>query len=186
MKFQFKFLELFENIQEDGVSETIAILPGGFKPPTKGHFKAFEYLLQEANSGIVFIGKKERDGITSIQSKQIWDVYAKYLTKPIKVEIAEISPVRTVYEFADANLDKNLIVGAGSKDEDVKRFSYFEKNINTYPLVRVVKIPIQEGGISGSLTRSKILNKDDDAVDYFTPDVLSSKDKSLITQILNI
>ena len=36
------FREYFED-QEQRV-ETVAVWPGGFKPPTKGHFAALEYL----------------------------------------------------------------------------------------------------------------------------------------------
>ena len=52
-----QFFEKLENV------ETIAVLPGGFKPPTNGHFQALENLLQNADKGVVFIGKSPRDGI---------------------------------------------------------------------------------------------------------------------------
>ena len=63
------FKEYFE--QQETRSERIALLPGGFKPPTKGHFNALRYLLDDADKGIVFIGGKEREGITPEQSEQI-------------------------------------------------------------------------------------------------------------------
>ena len=58
-----KFNELYNKIiTEDDQRETIALYPGGYKPPTKGHFHSFDYILQDADRGVIFIGKKERDG----------------------------------------------------------------------------------------------------------------------------
>ena len=125
-----KFNKLYATIisEQDG-RETIALYPGGYKPPTKGHYHSFDYILQDADRGVIFIGKKERDGITADQSKQIWEIYAKYLNKPVEVIISDVTPVKSVYDYADNNKDVNIIVGAGDKDDDVKRYAYFEKNI---------------------------------------------------------
>jgi hypothetical protein len=139
----------------------------------------------QEDKGVIFIGKKERDGITAEQSKQIWEIYAKYLNKPIEVIISDVTPVKSVYDYADNNKDVNIIVGAGDKDDDVKRYEYFEKNIEKYPLVRVVKIPMQAEGISGTMTRELINSDINKAIEYFTPDVLSTEDKANIKQILN-
>jgi len=180
------FKDLYNKlIAEDENAETIALYPGGYKPPTKGHYHSFDYILQDADKGVIFIGKKERDGITAEQSKQIWEIYAKYLGKPVEVIISDVTPVKSVYDYADNNKDVNIIVGAGDKDDDVKRYAYFEKNIEKYPLVRVVKIPLQSEGISGTMTRELIASDIDKAIDYFTPEVLSTEDKANIKQILS-
>jgi len=105
------FREYFEDMESR--SERIALLPGGFKPPTKGHFNALRYLLDDADKGIVFIGGKAREGITPEQSEKIWNIYAKYFDKPVQVVYVP-NPVRAVYDFADENLDKTLLVGAGA------------------------------------------------------------------------
>ena len=184
--FGEKFNDLYNKlIAEDENTETIALYPGGYKPPTKGHYHSFDYILQDADKGVIFIGKKERDGITAEQSKQIWEIYAKYLNKPVEVIISDVTPVKSVYDYADNNKDVNIIVGAGDKDDDVKRYAYFEKNIEKYPLVRVVKIPLQSEGISGTMTRELIASDIDKAIDYFTPEVLSTEDRANIKQILS-
>lgn len=171
--------------EDEQTQPTVALYPGGYKPPTKGHYHSFDYILQDADKGVIFIGKKERDGITAEQSKQIWEIYAKYLGKPVEVIISDVTPVKSVYDYADNNKDVNIIVGAGDKDDDVKRYAYFEKNIEKYPLVRVVKIPLQSEGISGTMTRELIASDIDKAIDYFTPEVLSTEDKANIKQILS-
>lgn len=176
------FKEYFEG---EETHETVAILPGGFKPPTKGHYNAFKYILQGADKGVVFIGKKERDGITADQARDIWEVYSRYLGKPIEVAIAGITPVKSVYDFADENKDVKIIVGAGDKDEDVKRYEYFIKNVEKYPLVQVVKIPIQSEGISGTKTRELIVSDIDQAIEYFVPEEINETDKNIIKDKLS-
>ena len=178
------FKEFFED-QEQKI-DTVALLPGGYKPPTKGHFNALKYIIQDADRAVVYIGNKERDGITAEQSKRIWDIYAKYFEVPVEVVVSNISPVKSVYDFADANTDLNIIVGAGAKDKDVERYDYFEKNIEKYPLVRVVKIPIQSEGISGTKTRELIQQDIEQGIDYFVPEevITSIQDTQAIEEIL--
>jgi phosphopantetheine adenylyltransferase len=193
-----KFDTIVENLIakfKPSKGETVAILPGGFKPPHKGHFKALSYLLDEADRGIVFIGNKEREGanISPQQSKQIWEIYKKHLHKPVDIIIAENTPVISMYEYADQNPDKNIIVGAGPGDE--KRFTYFQKNIDKYPLVKVVNIPPMYNRISGTKIRQLIGQKNPNAVDYFAPTtmqgnkevgLLTTNDKNSIKRILGL
>ena len=177
------FREYFEDMETR--VERIALLPGGFKPPTKGHFNALRYLLDDADKGIVFIGGKVRDGITSEQSEKIWNIYAKYFDKPVKV-VSVSNPVKAVYDFADEHLDKTLLVGAGGPREnedgtvdegDIKRYKYFEDNVEKYPYVNVVQIPSQEGDMRGSTVRKKIEKDMEQGLEYFVPkEILTSKD----------
>jgi len=157
--------DLAKYIAEGTLNKTIAIFPGGFKPPHKGHFDAFKYLLKDADEGIVILGKKERDGIDVEHAKEIWKVYERFISKPVTVEVAPISPIRSVYEWVDENKDiySKIIVGAGVEDQ--KRCSYFEKNKDKYPNIHIVKIPPQYGRISGTETRKNISN-----LDYWLPE----------------
>jgi phosphopantetheine adenylyltransferase len=164
------------------VREVIALYPGGFKPPTKGHYNALNYLLQTAGSAKVFVGKKERGGINAEQSCEIWNIYKKYLGKAVDIAIAEITPIKSVYDFADTNKDKDLLVGAGAEDQD--RFDYFKKHIEKYPFVNIVNIPPQNNRISGTVCREKIQNRDMNCVDYFVPEVVSPEDRQKIVTIL--
>ena len=65
-------MQTFKEYYEDGEhlrdKDRVALMPGGYKPPTKGHFKAFKYLLEDADSGIVIIGNKDRDGEEGLHS----------------------------------------------------------------------------------------------------------------------
>ena len=88
----------------------------------------------------------------------------------------------TVYTSSNSGSLVNF--GAGDKDEDVKRYAYFEKNPEKYPLVSVVKIPLQAEGISGTTTRDLISSDIDEALEYFVPPEVSETDKDAIKSIL--
>lgn len=176
----------FKLFFEQVSGETVAVFPGGFKPPTNGHFEAFRDLLMNADRGVVYIGKSPRDGITQDQSYQIWSIYKPYLPKPVDIIKSPITPVNSTYEFVVENPNSKVIVGAGDKDEDVTRFNSFIKNPEKYPNVSIAQIGIKGNNISGTKTRELIASKSPEAIDYFTPPELKITDKELIKQILNI
>lgn len=178
-------MKTFKKYFLEQTEDSVAFLPGGFKPPTKGHFNALAYILQDAKRGIVYIGNKPRNNVTPEMSKAIWDIYSKYLPKPIEAIISAQSPVRSVYEFAINNPNIDLYVGAGSKDTNDTRFDFFDKNREQYPLVNIIQIPMQSGGISGTTTRQKLQVDIDDALDYFLPDAVKSNSEDVL-QIKNI
>lgn len=175
-----QFFEKLENV------ETVAVLPGGFKPPTNGHFQALETLLQNADKGVVFIGKSSRDGIDQEMAYQIWSIYKPYLSKPVRIEKSAITPVQSTYDLAVAHNNINIIVGAGAKDQDITRYNSFIKNPEKYPHVVVTPINIQGGGISGTKVREMIVSKDPTVVDYFVPQQIKETDKERIKSILGI
>lgn len=183
MKFNYIVEALIKKFKPSS-AETVAILPGGFKPPHRGHFSGLKYLLEEADKGIVFIGKRERDGfgITPEQSKQIWEIYKKYLNKPVEVYISERTPVVSTYEYADSHKNTNIIVGAGPGDEG--RYNYFKQNIDQYPLVKVINIPPMHNRISASQIRGMLQRKDSNVFNYFLPEGITAKDKNTIAKIL--
>jgi ATP sulfurylase len=179
------FENLYKKLLEDATPKSVVILPGGFKPPHKGHFNALKYLISKSNAdqAIVYIGKSIRDNITAEQSLQIWDLYKNYFNKKIDVLISPITPVKSVYEYCDLNPQNTIYVGAGEEDQD--RFSYFQKNKDRYTNVNIVSIPPQFGRISGTETRKKIAANTEDAA-YFIPDEISQEDSDKIKKILSI
>ena len=55
-----------------------ALLPGGFKPPHKGHY-AIAKILSKEGDVLVRVGSGERDGITQDMSIKIWKIYGEIL-----------------------------------------------------------------------------------------------------------
>ena len=164
--------------------ETVAVFPGGFKPPTKGHFEALNELLKKADRGIIFIGKNPRDGIDQEMSFLIWNVYAPYLSRPVQVYKSPVTPLNSTYDFALANQNLNIIVGAGP--EDSARYNSFRKNPEKYPNVQIRDIPLSGEGVRGTTTREKIMSKDPSSIDFFVPEIINLTDKERIKKILGI
>ncbi len=181
-----------EHPEQEEVKETIGILPGGFKPPTRGHFLAMQDLLNGADRGVVYIGKGERDGIDATKSKAIWDTYKNYLSKPTEIHLSPISPVKDTYDFALENDNVNIVVGAGGPrklkdgtftDGDMKRYESFTKNREKYPHVALKEIESKED-IKGEVVRRAIVDDIDVAIENYFPDVLNETDKETIKSIL--
>jgi nicotinamide mononucleotide adenylyltransferase len=186
------FREYYEDGEHQRDRKRVAILPGGFKPPTRGHFLAMQDLLNDADSGIVYIGKGERDGIDASKSKAIWDTYKNYLSKPTEIYLSPISPVKDTYDFALENDNVDIIVGAGGPrklkdgtftDGDMKRYESFTKNKEKYPHVSLKEIESKED-IKGENVRNAIKDDIDVAIENYFPDVLNETDKDTIKSIL--
>ena len=86
--------------------EKIALLPGGFKPPHAGHYNMAKWLAinTDADTIIVKVGAKERDGITREMSLKLWDLYRTTDSDPASNKLSIIpskhnSPVKDVYDF---------------------------------------------------------------------------------------
>ena len=164
--------------------ETVAIFPGGFKPPTKGHFEALGELLKKADKGIVFIGKSPRDGIDQEMAYQIWSIYAPYLSRPVEIYKSPATPLNSTYDYALDNPNLNIVVGAGP--EDSARYNSFRKNPEKYPNVQIIDIPLSGEGVRGTQTREKIMSKDPSSLDFFVPEIIKHTDKERIKKILGI
>ena len=106
----------------------VAYYPGGFKPPHEGHYEAAKDLASRPNISkvIILVGQKERDGITSKMSKQIWDLYlAAAPIAKVSVEMSkDPSPIKDIFGILDNNLEmKAYVAGAKEEVEDQGYFS---------------------------------------------------------------
>ena len=119
----------------------IALYPGAYKPPHRGHFNVVKSLLDNSYNGsiytkdnykekgsallsgeankkpsidkvIVFVGSGERNGITKEESMSIWNTYAKYLGN---VEILDggNNPMFAAKDYAQANPDQDFVSVTG-------------------------------------------------------------------------
>tara|TARA_R100001509_G_scaffold92227_1_gene53300 strand:- start:3691 stop:4881 length:1191 start_codon:yes stop_codon:yes gene_type:complete len=106
----------------------IALYPGAFKPPHRGHFDVVKDLLSNSHKGkvydidnyldageevlkgkgdklqpiekvIIFIGGNTRNGITPEDSERIWNIYKKYLGD-IEVVLGEKNPMYASSKYA--------------------------------------------------------------------------------------
>ena len=123
----------------------IALYPGAFKPPHRGHFEVVKRLLkgnhgghvysidnyqdvgtkalsgkkgkvEKINKVIVFPGGGERNGITKGEAIAIWKMYAKYLPG-LEVMDGQKNPMFAAKDYAKVNTDNKFYAITGVRDE---------------------------------------------------------------------
>ena len=159
----------------------IALLPGGFKPPHAGHYNMAKWL--SANTGadttIIFVGPKERDGITQAMSLKLWELYTQN-DSGLEVRPAGVSPVRDVYDFIEQEAPEGSVVylGMGEKDISDSRFKNIPKFAEPKGITFETKlVPPQAGGVSGTEMRGFIKMNDKALFQYSLPEHLSDEQK---------
>jgi hypothetical protein len=191
----------------------IALYPGAFKPPHRGHFEVVKRLLkgnhggqiytkdsasdagskalagqsgkvEKINKVIVFPGGGERNGITKGESIAIWKIYSKYLPG-IEVRDGEKNPMFAAKDYAKANPDEPFYAITGVRDES--DFSDLKRitTFNNTNNVQGVVIPSAQGsGVRASdLRKAALQGSLDDIVDFF-PNELSREELFKIMRML--
>jgi hypothetical protein len=159
----------------------IALLPGGFKPPHEGHYNMAKWLSAntDADNTIIFVGPKERDGITQAMSLKLWELYTQNDPK-LEVRSAGVSPVKDVYDFIEQEATKGSTVylGMGEKDSSDQRYANIRKFAEPKGITFETKlVPPQAGGVSGTEMRGFIKMNDKALFQYSLPEHLSDKQK---------
>jgi hypothetical protein len=182
--------EIIKNfLPEEEKKQTTALYAGGFKPPTAGHFEVVKEALRqnpEIEEFIIFVGSKERDGVSQDESLLIWEIYNKYLPFKVKIEPSSVPPVKAVYEFSKNHPTREILWILGAREDNEQDFTDIgsrTKSITNYPNIEARTI-ITKGGVSGTAARnaSKIsLEK----FEPFLPSVLTPEEKQEVYQIVS-
>ena len=176
-----------EEIESD--EKYVVLIPGGFKPPHKGHYAL---LMNYANMPnvekvIVFTGPKAREGITRQMSQQIFDLYGGLSDKveiidhenPMRAAYSELGDEDFVNKFSD---DVTFSMGCGDKGDDAARAVEFEdwwtvnadKNILNVKIGNIGSCPAEKieggGALSASLMRKAIRHNNDEILKAHVPD----------------
>lgn len=191
----------------------IALYPGAFKPPHRGHFEVVKRLLkgnhgghiynkdsakdasakalagqkgpvEKINKVIVFPGGGERNGITKGESMAIWKIYAKYLPG-IEILDGEKNPMFAAKDYAAANEGEKFYAVTGIRDEsDVADL----RRITTFKNVNNVQgllIPSAEGdGVRATDLRKAALEGNLDDLRDFFPSELNRQELLTILKML--
>jgi len=167
--------------------EKIALLPGGFKPPHAGHYNMAKWLAKntDANTVVVKVGAKEREGITRDISLELWDLYRSTDSDPAAQKLTILpatspSPVRDVYDFIEFEAPENSTVylGLGEKDREDKRYANIGKFAEPKGInFETTLVPPQAGGVSGTQMRGFIKDGDKDSFKKYLPDHLTDEQK---------
>ena len=182
--------EIVKNLlSEEEKQQTTALYAGGFKPPTAGHFAVIQEALKqnpEIDEFIVFIGAKERDGVSQDESLLIWEVYNKYLPFKVKIVPTSIPPIKAVYDFAKNHPTREILWILGAREDNEQDFTDIgsrTKSITNYPNIEARTI-ITKGGVSGTAARnaSKVSFE---KFEPFVPSVLTPEEKQEVYQIVS-
>jgi phosphopantetheine adenylyltransferase/Zn-dependent peptidase ImmA (M78 family) len=181
---------LIQPILEAEGQKGIALIPGGFKPPTVGHFALVDEVAKNPNfeKVIVLIGHKNRDGVSKEESKEIWDIYKKYLPSNVEIKIAEnSSPISDVASMIKNNPDTFFYPVVGIRGEmdlgDLKRFDSLE---GKYPNFKTIVVKSEQGDnrVSGTNTRAALIGGEKERFQSYLPTQLSQEEKDKIWSIL--
>jgi phosphopantetheine adenylyltransferase len=168
----------------------VALIPGGFKPPTIGHFVLVDEVAQNPNFDkvIVLIGHKVRDGVTKEESLAIWDIYKKYLPSNVEIKISDnSSPIADISSLIKNNPDTYFYPVVGIRGEmdlgDIKRFDSLE---GKYPNFKTVIIRSEEGEnrVSGTNTRTALIGGKKEIFQQYLPSQLTDEEKDKVWSIL--
>ena len=167
-------------LPEQEKKKTVAVYAGGFKPPTAGHFEVVQQALEknpEIEEFIIFIGNKERNGISQAEALLIWEIYNNYLPLKVKIELTSIPPIKAVYDYSRNNPTKEVLWVIGARegnDADFNDIKNRTKSISDYPNLEL-RTTVTKGGVSGTAARNAALTSLD-KFKKFVPDELSDKE----------
>ena len=142
-------------------NETVAIVPGAFKPPHMGHVNMVEQYAQVANRVIILISAPTKNArklpngkeITADHSRQIWNLFVGANPKVEVYESSHASPINAAYEISGKAGEREkaaekmgmdpigagdtIILGASNKGVDAKRWTgadrYVGSDLNLVP-----------------------------------------------------
>lgn len=168
----------------------IALVPGGFKPPTLGHFALVDEVANrpEVSKVIVLIGHKTRDGVTKEESKAIWDIYKKYLPSNVEIQISDnSSPISDVGSIIKNNPENTYYPVVGIRGEmdlgDLKRFDGLKGKYDNFKPI-IISSDDGESRVSGTNTRAALIGGEKERFQSYLPTELTDEEKEKVWSIL--
>lgn len=194
-------MKTFKQFLKEATGTSIGFFPGAFKPPHKGHFDTARQAATNNDVAVVLVSGIDRDGITSDDSYEIWNLYKAYLPDNLYIYTIQGSPVLTIYQIVDilnngkftptpkvlAPLPKAkeiaenlqalatpLTINLYASDEDKNRFNAFygpSKNIYTGRNVGSIEMKGVSRLASATSAREALKNKDENTFKALLPNI---------------
>jgi len=152
-----------------GHMQYTVLIPGGFKPPHKGHCDYIKFYLDnpEVDRVILFCGDKERDGITLEHTEKILEIYGLLSHPKMDYRRASIregkkknytNPLADCFDWGDENTEHRFGLACSEKDAgyQVSFGDYFYGN-DKYVYVPIFKM---NDNISATNFRAALQNKE--------------------------
>jgi len=187
----------------------IALFPGAFKPPTKGHFLAVKELAtntfkaakwdsdqtgkiapgtlrskkaeDKVDTVVVIISNKARNGISAEDSLKVWNIYKKYLPNNVDIIISpDADPIRTALKMVKQNPDKQFINTVYLRTErDYPDLSRI-KTFEKYPNAKGLALKSDLEGVRATDLRNAVISNSFDLFKEYIPEQLSEQEKQMI------
>jgi hypothetical protein len=169
------FIEGETIIVEEERSQTIALIPGAFKPPHRDHLRRINAAAENSDKAIILVSpldrvKEDEMPISAKQSLAIWKLYQEKNVLSPNVEFLisqDNAPVKTAYDIATAN-PQNQYIGVYGKD-DAARW----KNLpnEKYPNLKASDFGVVADLSASDLRKALANNKD---ITPWMPDGITS------------
>ena len=189
-------MKSFKQFFLENESKFLILLPGGYKPPTKGHM----HMIQSYNNNpsvakvIVLIGPKEREGITREQALRVFKLYGADKLQKVTIEdTAFNNPMQAAFEYvekdprAEQYAGLTFAIGASDKGDDALRaerlVKYFQVNPEKLkkgfktgipPIVKALYVGDSE--VSATIMRQAIRENDLKTVSQLIPNNVKAED----------
>ena len=200
--------EIIEIVTSDEpeLVQTVAVFPGSFKPPHKGHMAVVEYLADRFDKVIVFVSDPKkaeniRMNLPASKSAEIFNIYiaeAGLADKAVALASSLPTPIAAAFGYAvQERFDPPAKVYFATSEKDADRYpqTTLDKQAIKNPTLRSLQsitlpaITGPQGVVSAKQLRAIIANTDmsreekrDELVNYL-PDYL---DNSSIDMLMNI
>jgi cytidyltransferase-like protein len=128
---------LKKKLKSEAAGTVIALVPGSFKPPHKGHFAMIDHFASLADKTIVVIGNPQNPKsirrtpvknleITPDQAQEILKIYTE--GRPVEYVITP-QPIKYVYDYiADKTQPgQKILLGVSGKGDDASRYDNAQK-----------------------------------------------------------
>lgn len=167
---------------------TVAIYGGGFKPPHLAHFTNARILGTLAEKLIIFVGPVVREGeieITPEMSKQIWEIYCKYIPVPCEIYLSKETPILDTYKWVEAFGGQYSKIITGAMEGELKRFKAFLTKKDKYPNVDIYQLPRIESNQAVKVSAVDIRSSKDVLLgEEWIPEELTKEDKQRVINII--
>ena len=180
-------------MQEESSGERyVVLIPGGFKPPHKGHYAMLNHYASNPNveSVVVLNGPKPREGVTQEMSQQLFDLYGGLDTKvqfiennlPMRAAFELIGDEQFVSQFSDGAIftlgcsQKAAEKGASDEQRAVQFAEWFQAHPDKNPFNVKVGVlgacPVESAGgidLSASVMRKAARENNDKLLSLHLP-----------------
>ena len=166
-----------------GHMQYTVLIPGGFKPPHKGHYDYIKFYLDDPDVKEVrlYIGSKARDEISLDTTEEVLRLYGLLDHPKMTFQRAMVregkkglytNPLLDCYEYAETRIDEPMGLACSSKDKNYQeRFNAYFKDIR----FDIVEAPMFEMQDNLSATDFREALRKREPIAKFLPDGVSEE-----------